>query len=233
LTSLASIYPTVSNVHLEATVTKGVSGEINYTHKVKTGSCAVSTDYGVELASACGWPIEVLQHAREVEADVEALLPDEGICHQRPLDQVSDKRTQVYESLSAVCKELQKLITSDRAQSFSTIRNDLNRIQESNISRVNPEYLEAMDQLLLRDSDKLCLTNHASTHIPSNGNERPDSPLIDKSNSLKELHKIKADTPRSKQYDDSCNSSDSSEDDSSTCTSLSSTASVGNEKNEP
>lgn len=231
LTSLASIYPTVLNVHLEASVTKGVAGEIKYTHKVKTGSCEVSTDYGVELASACGWPIEVLQNARDIEAEVEALLPDEGICHQRPLDQVSNKRTQAYEALSMVCKELQKLITADRAQSFATIRDDLNRIQDCHTSRVNPEFLDAMDQLLLRDSDLPAtpFTHHPPTLGRNNGNERLDSPLMDKSVDMERLRKITV-TAGSEENDDSSSfnsSSDSSEDDSST--SLSSTSTIENQ----
>jgi len=78
ITCLASIYPCVQNVHMEAAVTKGTYGEISHAHKVKTGECSVSTDYGIELAAACGWPME----------EVQTLMPDNGLCHERSLEQV-------------------------------------------------------------------------------------------------------------------------------------------------
>lgn len=154
LSSLATIYPSVQNIHLEASVTRGDNGEISYTHKAKAGPCTVSTDYGVELAAACGWPVEIVENARAIQEQVEALLPDGSLCHQRSLDQVSDARTKAYGVLGAIGQELQGLITDERAQSFASIRSDLSRMQERHIPDHpnNDNLISAMDQLLFRES---------------------------------------------------------------------------------
>jgi MutS domain V len=149
LSSLASIYPIVQNMHMEASVTRGNHGEISYTHKGKPGACTVSTDYGVELAASCGWPAEVVEKARVIQDQVEESLPDESLCH---LDHVSDSRTKAYEVLGAVGQELQGLITDERAQSFASIRSDLSDMQERHVPHANTELISAMDQLIFRES---------------------------------------------------------------------------------
>jgi DNA mismatch repair ATPase MutS len=61
VTSLGDMYPSaVQNQHMAASVNHGEGGEILYTHKVGPGPCTVAASYGVELASACGWPSDVL-----------------------------------------------------------------------------------------------------------------------------------------------------------------------------
>jgi DNA mismatch repair protein MSH4 len=57
VTSLGNMYaPSVQNQHMSATVACGEVGRIAYTHKVAPGPCAVDSEYGVDLASACAWP---------------------------------------------------------------------------------------------------------------------------------------------------------------------------------
>lgn len=152
LSCLASIYPSVQNIHMEATVTRGNNGEISYTHKAKPGACMVSTDYGVELAAACGWPAEVVENARAIQCQVEALLPDENLCHKRSLDQVSGLRTHAYEVLIVICQELKNLITDERAQSYASLRYDLSSTQERHVPHENEDLISAMDLLLFRGS---------------------------------------------------------------------------------
>jgi len=155
LSCLASIYPSVQNVHMEASVSKGsvnANGEISYTHKVKTGACTVSTDYGVALAAACGWPTEVVDDARKIEGEIKELLPYESVCHQQSLEQVSDVRTRAYQLLGVVVQDLQGLITDERAQSFASIRSDLATLQEQRVANVDADIIGAMDQLLYRES---------------------------------------------------------------------------------
>lgn len=53
LNRLADVYPNVQNVHLESSIARGGNGGgISYTHKVKSGTCDMSKDYGVSLAAA-------------------------------------------------------------------------------------------------------------------------------------------------------------------------------------
>jgi len=155
LACLAGIYPSVQNVHTEASVSRGSansSGEISYTHRVKTGACTVSTDYGVELAAACGWPSEVVDDARKVEGAIEELLPYESVCHQQAMDQVSDVRTKAFTLLGVVIQDLQGLITDERSQSFASIRSDLKKLQEEKVQNIDQEIVAAMDSLLFRES---------------------------------------------------------------------------------
>lgn len=63
---LEKIYPVVQNHHLAASVvTDDSSNSITYTHKVATGACSVSAEYGVEMANSCGWPAGVVQEVSE------------------------------------------------------------------------------------------------------------------------------------------------------------------------
>ncbi|CAJ1969540.1 unnamed protein product [Cylindrotheca closterium] len=64
---LDQIYPVVQNHHLAASVVTDSSNSITYTHKVATGPCSVSAEYGVEMANSCGWPMDVVEDAREIE----------------------------------------------------------------------------------------------------------------------------------------------------------------------
>ena len=81
LCRLEAIYPTVQNVHLEASISRGSNSEITYSHKVKQGSCSVCTNYGVELAAACGWPEDVYIDARSLQQRVSDVLPDISLCN--------------------------------------------------------------------------------------------------------------------------------------------------------
>ena len=62
LCRLSNVYPSVQNQHLQAAVSRDENGGISYTHKVSPGPCNVDSDYGVEMASSCGWPVDVLHN---------------------------------------------------------------------------------------------------------------------------------------------------------------------------
>jgi len=64
LASMADIYPNVQNQHLGAVV-DGEKG-IRYMHKIFPGPCQFSSDYGVEMASTCGWQQNVVRMVRLV-----------------------------------------------------------------------------------------------------------------------------------------------------------------------
>jgi hypothetical protein len=152
LSSLASIYPSVQNIHLGATVSQGPNGEISYTHKALPGPCSVHTDYGVKLSAVCGWPSEVVKNAAKIQDIVEGLLPEESLCHQRPLQQLSNTRTKGYAVLSMIWQALQGLIVDEKIQSLESIRSDLINIHEKYILNSDDELVTAMDQLLSRET---------------------------------------------------------------------------------
>jgi len=150
LCRLADIYPTVQNVHMEASVAREDGGEIQYTHKVKSGACGVSKDYGVELAVACGWQHDVLVDARLIEREVEILMPDESVC--APRSEHLDIRTQAFNALGEIGQSLKGFINDEKQQSYNSIRSDLERLQEELVPRSNPELTEKMDELLFREA---------------------------------------------------------------------------------
>jgi hypothetical protein len=60
LCQLSQVYPSVQNQHLNASVSSKEAGDIRYTYKLTSGQCPATTDYGVEMASSCGWPEDVV-----------------------------------------------------------------------------------------------------------------------------------------------------------------------------
>jgi DNA mismatch repair ATPase MutS len=78
LTRLAGIYPSVQNIHMDATIAGGHNGQISCTHKAKSGACRMESDYGDKLAAVCGWPSSLVVEAGQIENEVEALLPKDG-----------------------------------------------------------------------------------------------------------------------------------------------------------
>lgn len=60
LCRLSNVYPAIQNQHLKSSVSGERDGGINYTHKVTPGPCTSAPDYGVEMASSCGWPLDVV-----------------------------------------------------------------------------------------------------------------------------------------------------------------------------
>jgi MutS domain V len=146
LTTLASIYPSVQNIHLAATISHGTMSEIRYAHKAKPGACSVSTDYGIEMAGACGWPMETVNHARSVQQHIEESLPDEGLCS---VDQLSSDRTKAYKVLETISDTLRGLIRDDGAQSYATIRAEVHALQEEHLLRSHDSgIVSAMRQLV-------------------------------------------------------------------------------------
>jgi hypothetical protein len=148
LSSLATIYPSVQNIHLGAAISQEPHGEISYTHKAMPGPCAVSTDYGVKLSAVCGWPHEVVEDASKTQSIVESLLPEESLCHQRPLQQLSDKRTKNFFRLSTICSELHGLIVDREIHSLESIQADLMRLHAGHVADNHIELIKVMDQLL-------------------------------------------------------------------------------------
>ena len=60
LCRMAEIYPNVQNQHLGA-ISEDSTNEVLYTHKIMPGPCRMSADYGVDMASTCGWDFDVVQ----------------------------------------------------------------------------------------------------------------------------------------------------------------------------
>ena len=60
--AMSRVYPAnVQNIHLKAAMsTETGNGIIEYSHKIVTGPCTVASSYGVEMATSCGWPSDVV-----------------------------------------------------------------------------------------------------------------------------------------------------------------------------
>lgn len=130
LTKLAQVYPSlVQNIHLEADLKRDESGnQLLYTHKVKSGSCDVSSEYGVELAAYCGWTHDVLHHARAHEAHARSLLPDDSFCRIHE----ASARSRAYTNVLELVCELKSLgEVGGGIQSFTGLREILATAQGS------------------------------------------------------------------------------------------------------
>jgi hypothetical protein len=172
LSRLGDIYPNVQNMHLEASVSKGSDGEIRYTHKVKAGPCKVSTDYGVELAAACGWPSDVLQNARSVESHVETLCPDHELCEVESLGEDFN----AYKVLGSTRQNLKGIISDNQIQSFDTMRTALVNLQQSVVPGSNTEMFDAMSRVLFGERRYTHLrSDHEENDLPPDHHENESS----------------------------------------------------------
>lgn len=61
LSKLSLAYSAVQNQHMDSIVSGQDDTEISYTHKIRSGPCAMTSDYGVEMAPSCGWPNDVVK----------------------------------------------------------------------------------------------------------------------------------------------------------------------------
>jgi DNA mismatch repair protein MSH4 len=172
MTNLASIYPSAQNIHLESSVRhsdQGV-GDILYTHRVKQGKCAVSS-YGVELASACGWPTDVVFLAKKYETQVEPLLSRQSMC-----DPELGTRMHSFAALNNLLLSLRHLGSSvfDDHKQF---QNALSSLKEQFLSQLDDNKLASINGLLLPCVDELQASNvgTASQSVEVDGGLREHS----------------------------------------------------------
>lgn len=74
LCQLSKLYPSVQNQHMDASVSNQPSGEIRYTHKLTQGACDATTDYGIEMATSCGWTADVVESVSTADLFLASLL---------------------------------------------------------------------------------------------------------------------------------------------------------------
>lgn len=129
LSCLATVYPGVQNVHLEASVSQNSEHGIQYTHKLKPGACTVSTDYGVELAAACGWPPEVVDYARDIQDDVKSQLPNETFC-ESATTLADNTQTLAMQALDDLCSELESLFQKNDVKAYNRLRLGLSELSK-------------------------------------------------------------------------------------------------------
>ena len=72
MTEFADKHAGAQNLHLQSSIS--ANGGIGYSHLVVKGPCTTSVDYGVELASGCGWIPAVVECAHLFERDLGAIL---------------------------------------------------------------------------------------------------------------------------------------------------------------
>jgi DNA mismatch repair protein MSH4 len=233
LARLSDIYPhRVQNVHMAATVERAPQGgEIHYTHKLQAGACQVSTDYGVELAAACGWPADVFQDASSVLKDVEEQLPDDPLCddHNGRDPSVANRALRV---LGEVHQNLQRLVSGEEMLSLPGIREKMHALQEGILQDGGEggreALLDSIDRLLFREelhprrelsqSQKTTtLTPQAQAH--SENNHRAFDPEVASTSKHPVMMHDKGRDASTDGTNSSLSSSDSSSDDSSSCSS--------------
>ncbi|GKY95414.1 hypothetical protein MPSEU_000502900 [Mayamaea pseudoterrestris] len=151
LNMLANTYPNVQNVHLEASIERATTNNIRYTHKVKSGACSVSTDYGVELAAACAWPAKVVAKARSIESHVKELLPGDSFC-EAPQTEGLARHTRAFDNILDIQSEL-LVVGRNNDASTEEFRDALVALQKRFVTREDPELIDQMKRLLLRGRD--------------------------------------------------------------------------------
>lgn len=147
LCRLGDVYLKVQNVHLEASVSNGERSQIYYTHRVVSGTCAVSTDYGVELASVCGWPQEVVTAAKTIHKDVESLLPDESICNSEQANHYPFAEAML--AIRTIASQIKGYVAHNKAQPYESIRRELDELHRSCVKYSHKDLAELIERMLI------------------------------------------------------------------------------------
>jgi DNA mismatch repair ATPase MutS len=151
LCHLSKVYPSVQNQHLSASVSSVEAGGIRYTHKLTSGPCSVTTDYGVEMASSCGWPDDVVhdvsltatlrrkniklsnskqpflvRKARQIKKSL-GKLSEENMCSSASPEATAAAIRNLF--LKQLAKELSSLVQNET--SITSLRTNLHRLRVS------------------------------------------------------------------------------------------------------
>jgi DNA mismatch repair ATPase MutS len=141
LCQLATVYPCVQNQHLEAFVSRETNNAgISYTHKIAPGPCNVTSEYGIDMAMACGWPATAVENvspmvitwkdlkvlgilnaytfsfhsqARKIETAVRDKLPRDGFCEVTSEQYDSPTTMEAKKKLLDICEKAQQLVNEE------------------------------------------------------------------------------------------------------------------------
>mmetsp|Transcript_20164 Transcript_20164/g.41851 ORF Transcript_20164/g.41851 Transcript_20164/m.41851 type:complete len:226 (+) Transcript_20164:457-1134(+) len=80
LCQMSRTYPSVQNQHLKASISGDGNGGIQYSHKIGSGPCDATSNYGVDMAISCGWPSDVVTEARIIESNLKDELAESPLC---------------------------------------------------------------------------------------------------------------------------------------------------------
>lgn len=69
---MSRIYPSVQNQHLKASISDDGDGVVHYSYKIGCGPCDANSNYGVNMAKACGWPSDVVKEVCSFKHSVPA-----------------------------------------------------------------------------------------------------------------------------------------------------------------
>ena len=143
LTKLADIYPGVWNQHMNATIAHD-GGAILYSHTIQNGPCQMTSDYGVEIATACGWPRDVVEAAKETRLEIEAILPDCTAPIVVSAIEIEDRRRR-GNALVELCNQLKGVSNSGDEQSF---RDKLEGLRENLMAQGGPDAISSLRSTL-------------------------------------------------------------------------------------
>ena len=153
LTRLADIYSSVQNIHMDATISSGESGEIRYRHKAKAGACQMNSDYGIKLAALCGWPSTVVASASNIERQVESLLPKGGPCDGGQSTSDSLDATRQLFDLRRALQSISK--TEQEPQSLDSFRSMFQDLKLLHFDSCDGDLIQSFDRLLSSDSTNI------------------------------------------------------------------------------
>lgn len=232
LVRLADTYPCVQNVHLEASVERGRANSIKYTHRVKSGACSVTTDYGVELAAVCGWPRHILCQAQAIESRVQELIPKNSFCESE-LDQEAQTKLLAHNNILELRRAMKELASQEFDE--DTCRRAMIELQNRLAPRDDTDLLEQMRRLLLRGTNEPSSDRFAAPSIDHVEHDAGDESIhtfdIDDGLQDNSMASHNHNLHNHHSSSSSSSSSNSSEDSSSSSSSESSTSSLSEESN--
>jgi len=162
LAKLSEVYSGVQNQHMGASISMEQNGEVCYSHKVMSGACSVSSDYGVEMSASCGWPDDVVQLARNLQLEVEEKLPNGGLALvETASKQTATKRS--FQTAQFLAGELQKLNGITDHGVISLVLQQMKGVVPSS----DTELIEGIKALLFESYSEQEVSEHASEYCAS------------------------------------------------------------------
>ncbi|KAL9191169.1 hypothetical protein ACHAXT_000875 [Thalassiosira profunda] len=196
ISKLAEVYPNVQNQHLGSQISSGTgsgSGSISYTHKILPGPCRSAGDYGVEMASTCGWPDDAVRNARRIRAEVKRNMPGEEVCSADPRGEsqnFAESRRKAHNVLCDVAKHLAAMKEGEGRLSKEAKRNYLEELRE----RLIPS--SSGDESLVRMIRNLLLNVEEQSSVPLPFAPRPVAAREDCSSARKDDSAVAAEEDR-------------------------------------
>ena len=122
------------------------------------GPCKAAGDYGVEMASTCGWPEDAVRNARRIRQEVKRLMPGEDVCYNENCqhnDNFAENKRKAHNILCDIAKHLAAMKEGEGRLSKEAKKNYLQDLRERLVPTNDESLVKMIRSLLLNADDNM------------------------------------------------------------------------------